>query len=363
VSLPHHHDLCVGVHCLPHAKVQGDLEPCLTGTRRVLPIHFDHAAVDRPRVETRAPEMCAQGFGQLGFLERDQQSVRSVLVVRRRGCRAPPHRARQADYRRRRLVHSSPIEWFIQPVHITRSGEARISTQDLPCASRRGVGAAATVSSAHRVGGEEPQPAADSSICATGVRRVVSVRCAASTCLGCRKICRLIATSCRTSSVGCPRSPWSRAPRTLRASWRRFETTSHGSPSTTPRSRDICERRWAESPTRRDVARAGTHTASLPRRDPSPISARPGSVQRCPQSSSLARSVYQLLRSIYEERHVPTFTCAAPVKRTNGPGGRLGAVQRELGAPGGSAGPEIRSGGSRPNPSRVEQGAIPNPCC
>jgi hypothetical protein len=307
--------------------------------------------------------MCAQGFGQLGFLERDQQSVRSVLVVRRRGCRAPPHRARQADYRRRRLVHSSPIEWFIQPVHITRSGEARISTQDLPCASRRGVGAAATVSSAHRVGGEEPQPAADSSICATGVRRVVSVRCAASTCLGCRKICRLIATSCRTSSVGCPRSPWSRAPRTLRASWRRFETTSHGSPSTTPRSRDICERRWAESPTRRDVARAGTHTASLPRRDPSPISARPGSVQRCPQSSSLARSVYQLLRSIYEERHVPTFTCAAPVKRTNGPGGRLGAVQRELGAPGGSAGSEIRSGGSRPNPSRVEQGAIPNPCC
>jgi hypothetical protein len=110
-------------------------------------------------VETRAPEMCAQGFGELGFLERDQQSVRSVLVVRRRGgCRAPPHRARQADYRRRRRVHSSPIEWFIQPVHITRSGEARLSPQDLPCASRRGVGAAATVSSAHRVGGEEPQP-------------------------------------------------------------------------------------------------------------------------------------------------------------------------------------------------------------
>jgi hypothetical protein len=120
-------------------------------------------------VETRAPEMCAQGFGELGFLERDQQSVRSVLVVRRRGgCRAPPHRARQADYRRRRRVHSSPIEWFIQPVHITRSGEARRSPQDLPCASPRGVGAAATVSSAHRVGGEEPQTAADSSLCATG---------------------------------------------------------------------------------------------------------------------------------------------------------------------------------------------------
>jgi hypothetical protein len=89
VALPHHHDLCVGVHCLPHTKVQGDLEPCLTGTRRVLPIHFDHAAVDRPRVETRTPEMCAQGFGELGFLERDQQSVRSVLVVRRRGVPSP----------------------------------------------------------------------------------------------------------------------------------------------------------------------------------------------------------------------------------------------------------------------------------
>jgi hypothetical protein len=89
VSLPHHRDLRVGVHCLPHTKVQGDLEPCLTGTRRVLPIHFDHAAVNRPRVETRAPEMCAQGFGELGFLERDQQSVRSVLAVRRRGVPSP----------------------------------------------------------------------------------------------------------------------------------------------------------------------------------------------------------------------------------------------------------------------------------
>jgi hypothetical protein len=308
--------------------------------------------------------MCAQGFGQLGFLERDQQSVRSVLVVRRRGG-AEPRRIGLGK------LTIAAVAWFTRPL---LSG----SSSPFTSLGRGRQGFQPKTYPVHREGAWGPQPpslpriesaarsrspAADSSICATGVRRVVSVRCAASTCLGCRKICRLIATSCRTSSVGCPRSPWSRAPRTLRASWRRFETTSHGSPSTTPRSRDICERRWAESPTRRDVARAGTHTASLPRRDPSPISARPGSVQRCPQSSSLARSVYQLLRSIYEERHVPTFTCAAPVKRTNGPGGRLGAVQRELGAPGGSAGSEIRSGGSRPNPSRVEQGAIPNPCC
>jgi hypothetical protein len=43
-------------------------------------------------LETRAPEVCAQGFGELGFLERDQQSVRSVLVVRRRGGGAEPRR-------------------------------------------------------------------------------------------------------------------------------------------------------------------------------------------------------------------------------------------------------------------------------
>jgi hypothetical protein len=32
-------------------------------------------------------------------------------------CRAPPHRARQTDYRRLRRVHSSPIAWFFTVLH------------------------------------------------------------------------------------------------------------------------------------------------------------------------------------------------------------------------------------------------------
>ena len=113
--LPYDHDLRVGVHRLPHPKMQGDLESCLPRIRRVIPAYFDHPPYDWPRLETRALKVRAQVLGELGFLDRDQQSAAAFWCEeeQRGGCRAPPHRARQADYRRRCRVHSSPVQWFI----------------------------------------------------------------------------------------------------------------------------------------------------------------------------------------------------------------------------------------------------------
>ena len=148
--LPYDHDLRVWVHRLPHAKMQGDLESCLTRVRRVIPAYFDHPPCDWPRLETRALKVRAQVLGELGFLDGDQQSAAAFWCQeeQRGGCRAPPHRARQADYRRRCRVHSSLVRWFIERVHITPPGEARAFRLDLPFSLRRDVGAAANVSSA-----------------------------------------------------------------------------------------------------------------------------------------------------------------------------------------------------------------------
>jgi hypothetical protein len=211
--------------------VQGDLEPCLTGTRRVLPIHFDHSALDRPRVETRAPEMCAQGFGELGFLERDQQAVRSVLVVRRRGG-AEPRRIGLGK------LTIAAVARFTRPLF---SGSS---------------------------------------------------------------------------------SP--------------FTSLGRGRQGFRPKT----------YPVRREGA-WGPQPPSLPRIESAARSRSPAADSSICADGCVAWFVFHL-RGSGEKRTAPAAG--------SGP-------FRESSARVAGAGPEIRSGGSRPNPSRVEQGAIPNPCC
>jgi hypothetical protein len=120
-------------------------------------------------VETRAPEMRAQGFGELGFLERDQQSVRSVLVVRRRGG-AEPRRIGLGK------LTIAAVAGFTRPL---LSG----SSSRFTSLGRGRQGFHPKTYPVHREGAWGPQPpsllriesavrsrspAADSSICATG---------------------------------------------------------------------------------------------------------------------------------------------------------------------------------------------------
>ena len=90
--LPYDHDLRVGVHRLPHPKMQGDLESCLTRVRRVIPAYFDHPPCEWPRLETRALKVRAQVLGELGFLDRDQQSAAAFWWRRSKGEGAEPRR-------------------------------------------------------------------------------------------------------------------------------------------------------------------------------------------------------------------------------------------------------------------------------
>src|SRR6478609_1665363 len=54
-----------------------------------------------------------------------------MCLSARSRCRAPPHRARLADYRRRCRVLSSPVKWFFSPLHrFTRPGEASTLPRD-----------------------------------------------------------------------------------------------------------------------------------------------------------------------------------------------------------------------------------------
>jgi hypothetical protein len=61
----------------------------------------------------------------------EQPDAQRMCLSARSRCRAPPHRARLADYRRRCRVLSSPVKWFFSPLHkFTRPGEASTLPRD-----------------------------------------------------------------------------------------------------------------------------------------------------------------------------------------------------------------------------------------